>query len=171
MSMGFSAEVARHALLRYANCSERALDWLLNVGEEAAATAAGVSFPGAAAALQHFGRNSSVFRFFPLPPPAYPAPRSTLIVAHLLHSCRSADTTRGGSAACGGGTAAVTSATVIHAMHEESSDWMARLQVFQLDRLPGDCSFIPLPPVKYLRLSDCAGRKQLRSVQASEGFC
>jgi hypothetical protein len=55
--MGFSADVARHALMRYANNNERALDWLLNVGEEAAAAAAGVSFGGGAASVSHVQSN------------------------------------------------------------------------------------------------------------------
>ncbi len=54
-SMGFSVEVARHALMRYGNNSERALDWLLNVGEEAAAAAAGVAYHTAASSSAHRG--------------------------------------------------------------------------------------------------------------------
>jgi hypothetical protein len=54
-SMGFSVEVARHALMRYGNNSERALDWLLNVGEEAAAAAAGVAYHDATASSAYRG--------------------------------------------------------------------------------------------------------------------
>ncbi len=54
-SMGFSVDVARHALMRYGNNSERALDWLLNVGEEAAAAAAGLVHHGATASSTHCG--------------------------------------------------------------------------------------------------------------------
>ena len=55
--MGFSADIARHALMRYGGDSERALDWLLNVGEEAAAAAAGVAGHSAAGAAQAHGCN------------------------------------------------------------------------------------------------------------------
>ena len=50
VSMGFPAHVARHALMRYANDSERALDWLCNVGQEAAAAAAAAAGIGGGSA-------------------------------------------------------------------------------------------------------------------------
>lgn len=67
-SMGFSVEVARHALMRYGNNSERALDWLLNVGEEAAAAAAGVAYHDATASSAYRGgafppKNYHLFQF------------------------------------------------------------------------------------------------------------
>jgi hypothetical protein len=42
-------------LSRYGNNSERALDWLLNVGEEAAAAAAGVAYHDATSSSAHRG--------------------------------------------------------------------------------------------------------------------
>ena len=108
VSMGFSAEVARHALMRYNNDNERALDWLLNVGEAAAAAAAAAAGGGGGAAS---GGSAASAAFNAAP-----------------HELYRGTTTQGGSAAPASSLA--STATPSHTQRDDDDgDWMARLQV------------------------------------------
>lgn len=122
-SMGFSADIARHALMRYANNCERALDWLLNVGEEAAAAAAGVSFGGggAAAAAPCMQSICPIFH------------RSAVVIGPNIFKGTpgGAAAAFSGGAAASGGRAAVATSTAIDTLQHDADDWMARLQVDQ----------------------------------------